>query len=163
MTIPDKYRIGLHPRLIDAVEELLNEALARKLRAQVYSGLRTFQEQSRLYALGRTIKNPDGASEKKPLGNIVTKADAGQSWHNYGCSVDISFVNDKGTLFWPKDDDPRWLELGQCGEVFGLEWGGRWHMFPDRPHFQKRGKFRNVQEAKAVYDKGGMDAVWGQL
>ena len=26
--------------------------------------------------------------------------------------------------------------LGPIGESLGLEWGGRWQGFPDRPHFQ---------------------------
>ena len=37
--------------------------------------------------------------------------------------------------------DPRWLQMGQIGEKYGMEWGGRWpvnppHSRPDPGHFQ---------------------------
>ena len=31
---------------------------------------------------------------------------------------------------------PLWDQLGKIGEELGLEWGGRWRIFVDRPHFQ---------------------------
>lgn len=82
------------------------------------AGFRTCEAQNNLYAQGRT----------KP-GNIVTNAKCGDSLHNYGVAFDICF--DSKT---PYVGD--WEKVGKIGESLGLEWGGRWTKFPDRPHFQ---------------------------
>jgi peptidoglycan L-alanyl-D-glutamate endopeptidase CwlK len=81
---------------------------------RVTSGFRSFAEQDALYAQGRT----------KP-GQIVTKAQGGQSLHNYGVAFDV----------WPTGVQD-WDTIGKCGESLGLEWGGRWTSFVDKPHFQ---------------------------
>ena len=85
---------------------------------RVTSGFRSFAEQDALYAQGRT----------KP-GQIVTKAQGGQSLHNFGVAFDV----------WPSGKqftDTDWVKVGSLGEGLGLEWGGRWTSFVDKPHFQ---------------------------
>lgn len=47
------------------------------IQALIYCGFRSFEEQTALYAKGRTER-----------GKIVTKARAGQSFHNYGMAID---------------------------------------------------------------------------
>lgn len=90
--------------------------------------LRTFDEQAKLYAQGRTLPGP-----------IVTKAKAGQSPHNYGMAFDVCFV---GRVPYPPETDPRWLQIGQIGESLGLSWGGpngKGDRFTfDRPHFERK-------------------------
>jgi len=40
----------------------------------------------------------------------------------------------------PSDDDTDdlelWQRVGECGELVGLEWAGRWTSFREYPHFQ---------------------------
>jgi peptidoglycan L-alanyl-D-glutamate endopeptidase CwlK len=112
--------------------------------------LRDLKEQSYLYALGRTIRNPNGYHPtKKPLGNIVTNAKAGQSIHNYGLAFDICLLVDKDgngvfdEVSWNMNLDLDfdkifdWQEVVRVAKKYGWEWGGVWRKFKDYPHFQK--------------------------
>lgn len=140
---------GLHPKVVNAVQSMLTEAKARKLNIGLHYGLRTPDEQQALYEQGRS----------KP-GQIVTNAQAWESWHCYGLAVDVVFKDKNDTWTWsvPKE---QWEELGKIGEIFaGFEWGGRWKNFPDYPHFQMRGKFKSIKEAKRILLEKGIDAVW---
>ena len=86
--------------------------------------LRSFEEQDQLYAQGRTVP-----------GAIITKAKGGESPHNYGLAFDIvPIVN--GKAVW-HTDNPIWTALGAIGQSVGLDWGGAWAGFKDRPHFQR--------------------------
>jgi peptidoglycan L-alanyl-D-glutamate endopeptidase CwlK len=53
------------------------EMVNSKIPPLIYCGRRTMEEQTALYAIGRTS-----------LGKIVTKARAGESYHNYGLAFD---------------------------------------------------------------------------
>lgn len=149
---------GLHPKLIDAVQQTIAEAKARKLNVAIHSGLRGEEEQNKLYALGRTVKNPDGITKEKPMGRIITFARGWESWHNYGLAVDIVFKDSKGGWTWGVPTDT-WKQLGACGEIFGLEWGGRFAS-PDYPHFQIKGNLHSIPHAKKILFEQGVDAVW---
>jgi peptidoglycan L-alanyl-D-glutamate endopeptidase CwlK len=151
---------ALHPKLADAVASILTEAKARGLNVGVFSGVRQPEEQQKLFDLGRTVVNPDGKSDTKPLGNIVTNGTPWSSWHNYGLAVDIVFKNEKGWT-WEKTF-PEWEELGKVGELFGVEWGGRWR-FQDLPHFQKRGQIQGVGHAKEILFKDGLEKLWSMV
>ena len=98
--------------------------------------LRTFDEQHALYAKGRELP-----------GARVTNAPAGMSWHNYGRAFDICFT--VGVPYPP--DDALWIRVGEIGEGLGLEWGGRWKSFPDKPHFQFRDDM-TIADALALHD-----------
>lgn len=153
---------GLAPVIMDAVPKIISEWKARKHPdIAVFSAVRVPEDQEKLYALGRTVKNSDGFDEiKKPMGNIVTNAKAWESWHFYGLAIDFAFKNSKGSWYWPADDSPLWNELGTVGVMFGLQWGGNWTKFPDLPHFQHTGKIPNVREAKRILFEEGLDKLW---
>lgn len=69
-------------------------------------------------------------------GRVVTKAKAGQSWHNQRCAFDVvPLVN--GKAVW--NDDMLWRRIGKLGEDCGLEWAGNWRVFKEFPHFQYTG------------------------
>lgn len=100
--------------------------------------LRTFPEQDMLYAKGRT-KLYDNKGNR--LG-IVTKAKAGQSYHNYGLAVDIVLI-DGHSASWDiaKDFDgdgvADWMEVVKIFKSHDWEWGGEFKSIKDFPHFQK--------------------------
>lgn len=141
----------LHPAIRDKVVQAIEKAEAgwpANIAIRVVQGLRTIEEQNALYNLGRTTVNPDGKSPKKPLGNIVTNAKGGSSFHNFGAALDSALLYDKdnnGTfevLSWDTtkdaDNDRKadWMEMVSAFVSLGFEWGGSWRTFKDLPHFQ---------------------------
>jgi peptidoglycan L-alanyl-D-glutamate endopeptidase CwlK len=110
---------------------------------------RSGEEQNKLYAQGRTAP-----------GRRVTNAKAGKSKHNTvdarGKPASDAFdvvplrhgrciwgTNGDGIDQDPTDDDTddleAWDRVGEHGVAAGLEWGGNWTSFKDRPHFQDPG------------------------
>lgn len=154
MDKPTQQRIiTLHPSVRAEVSQIIEEcdkALTDKAKIRITQGLRTFEEQAALYAIGRT----------KP-GKKVTNAKAGQSIHNYGFAVDICMIiNQKvaswdTTKDWDNDQIADWYECVKIFAKHGWEWGGNWKKFKDLPHFDKRG-FNNWRKlAKLKKDKNG--------
>jgi peptidoglycan LD-endopeptidase CwlK len=134
----------VHPELGKRVTELIQALQAQAMQVEVVQGLRTFEEQDELYAQGRS----------KP-GQIVTRAKGGQSNHNYGLAVDLCpFVN--GQPQW--NDNHAFFRIGKEAESRGLEWGGDWQKFIDKPHVQLPGL--TVNQCFALFKQGGLDNVW---
>ena len=111
----------LHPSIRNKARAFINEAEKQSMKLKVTSGGRTYEEQNKLYAQGRTTK-----------GNIVTNAKAGYSWHNFFLAFDVVPV-ENGKINW---NSKNWKKIGALGKTFGLEWGGDWKTFKDLPHFQ---------------------------
>jgi peptidoglycan L-alanyl-D-glutamate endopeptidase CwlK len=86
------------------------------------STYRDKESQDALYAQGRTTP-----------GKKVTNAKGGQSMHNWRVAFDVVPVIN-GKAVW--NDDNLWNRVGEIGESVGLEWGGRWSKFIDKPHLQ---------------------------
>ena len=73
----------LHPLAQEVITLWLHKCNQRGIQVLVYCTFRPNEEQDSLYNLGRTVVNPQGKTVKKPMGNIVTNAKAGQSFHQY--------------------------------------------------------------------------------
>jgi peptidoglycan L-alanyl-D-glutamate endopeptidase CwlK len=115
----------LIPQARVRVDKLIEVCKAAGIDLLVTSTYRDNESQDALYAQGRT----------KP-GKIVTKAKAGQSFHNYKCAVDVvPLIN--GKPVW--DDTMLWSQIGGLGKQVGLEWAGDWKGFQEYPHFQYTG------------------------
>ncbi|MBL3550100.1 M15 family metallopeptidase [Chryseobacterium sp. KMC2] len=126
----------LHPLVRDEVKQIIKEcdkALTGRAKIRITQGLRSFEEQERLYAIGRLTS-----------GKKVTNAKAGQSIHNYGFAVDICLIIDGKMASWgtAKDwDNDRVADWYECVKIFarhGWDWGGNWKTFKDLPHFEKK-------------------------
>ena len=113
----------LVPEARGLASQLLDECASQGIEIFITSTLRTFHEQDELYAQGRT----------RP-GNIVTNAQGGESRHNHGLAFDIAFRTPPAQS--PFGEENPWDEVGEIGKSLGLEWGGDWRGFMDRPHFQ---------------------------
>ena len=77
----------LHPSIRNEVSKIINEcdaALTGRAKVRITQGLRTFEEQQKLY-------------NQRPK---VTNAKAGQSVHNYGFAVDICLIIDGKVASW---------------------------------------------------------------
>lgn len=143
---------NLNPQIVERAEAVLEQARREGLDMRVVSDFRSVEQQDRLYAQGRTTP-----------GEIVTNARGGSSWHNYGLAVDIAFNDVRGQPAWPEDGN--WTRYGEIAVDQGLEWGGNWQRFPDRPHIEFHpgfgaGEARNLLN---TYREGGLDAVWQRM
>jgi len=129
-----------HPKVREELRKIYAEicdALTGKAFCRFAFVYRSFAEQATLFAQGRTA-----------AGNIVTKARAGKSYHNYGLAVDIVLIVDTDgdgkyeTASWDEkkdfdgDNKADWQEVVTVFKQYGWEWGGDWK-FTDTPHFQK--------------------------
>lgn len=111
-------------RIRDMTIEMIKRAYHEGINVQISSGLRTNDEQNRLYAKGRTAP-----------GNIVTNARAGQSAHNYGLAVDYFLTNHNGTeAVWAIN--AQWKRVAVIAKSMGFTWGGDWASFPDASHLE---------------------------
>lgn len=132
----------LHPKVKEDFINFINDAeQALDTTFRIAQGLRTFLEQQALYDQGRT----------KP-GKIVTKAKAGQSYHNYGLAVDL--VNLNGiTVNWNYDMS----KLVPYADKYGIKWGGSADFIKagmeDKPHFERNFGI-NWRTLLAKYNKG---------
>ena len=126
-----------HPSLrveLRAIYEEIFEKLTGKAKVRFTHVLRTFIEQNRLYAIGRTtgIK-----------GRIVTNAKGGDSYHNWGFAVDFVLLIDDKEISYDMLKDYDFDGIADWGEVvtifkkYGWEYGGDWKKFKDYPHFQR--------------------------
>ncbi len=139
----------VHPLLATRIQTLIETLTQHGLQVEIVQGLRTFAEQDGLFAQGRTRPGP-----------IVTRARGGQSNHNYGLAVDVVPFND-GQPNWNAPLGV-WTTIGTEAEKLGLEWGGDWKKFVDKPHIQLPGM--SVAECLALYRRGGnkLDLVWAE-
>ncbi|USP39251.1 M15 family metallopeptidase [Acinetobacter sp. XS-4] len=115
----------LQPEVQIYARALIHKAEEVGIDIKVISGLRTYAEQDKLYAQGRT---------ENIKGGIVTNAKGGQSNHNFGIAFDIGVFEGKEYL----EDSPKYKAVGALGMQLGLEWGGNWKTIVDQPHFQLR-------------------------
>lgn len=116
--------VTLLPEVRPYARALVQRAAASGIRIKVISGLRTYEEQDRLYAQGRTILGT----------SIITNAKAGHSNHNFGIAFDVGVFEGNKYL----GDSPKYKAVGVLGTELGLEWGGNWKSIVDQPHFQLR-------------------------
>ena len=115
----------LAPPAKQRAEAFIAAAKDKGIDLLVTSTYRDSESQDALYAQGRTTP-----------GNVVTRAKAGQSWHNWRCALDVvPLVN--GKAIW--DDQALWKQVGEIGKSCGLEWAGDWVTFKEYPHFQYTG------------------------
>lgn len=130
--------------LLPEVEVLMNDFVKKcneaGLNIKVTETVRSVARQEELYAQGRTT-----------AGSIVTNARGTTfgSYHQWGLAFDFC-QNVRGNAF-PPGDDVFWQKCGDIGKSLGLEWGGDWTSFKDRPHMQLSKYGGRVSELKSKY------------
>lgn len=118
---------------------LISECKRQGIDLLVTSTYRDYESQQALYNQGRTT-----------IGNIVTNAKPGESFHNFKCAFDVvPLVN--GKPVWDSRD-PIWKRIGEIGKSVGLDWAGEWKTFKETAHFQYTGglTLKDLQEGKEV-------------
>ena len=122
---------SLHPIVAEKSRELVAAAAEIGIDIVITDGFRTFAEQDSLHQRGRSSS-----------GNIVTYAEGGESYHNFGLAVDFALRLDDGSVVWDIERDgngsgrPDWFEVADIGKDLGFDWGGDWNRFKDYPHLE---------------------------
>nr|WP_255687581.1 M15 family metallopeptidase [Pontibacillus sp. HN14] len=121
----------LHPKVEEAKNTLVNRAEDKGISVVITDGHRSIERQNELYAQGRTDN-----------GSVVTHADGGESYHNYGLAIDFALRTKSGDVVWDTSRDGNgngkadWMEVVAIAKDLGFEWGGDWSSFKDYPHLQ---------------------------
>lgn len=138
----------LLPVVKDKAEQFLVKCKAAGINVLIYSTYRDNEAQAAEYAKGRTVQGANPTA-KKPMGNIVTNARPGMSYHNWRCAFDfVPMVN--GVPQW--NDTATYLKCGIIAESVGLEWAGRWVSFRETAHCQYTGglKIADLQAGRKI-------------
>lgn len=146
------------PKLAQKIYQLSTLLAAEDIFITVAQGLRTVEEQQALWLKGR---DSDGDVVNKA--QVVTNAPGGHSYHNFGLAVDV-YPADKvtGAIDW-NPAHPQWKRMEELGVSLGLTSGAHWVRLVDAPHLQLTGRFPEgapTDEVRALYEKGGLLAVW---
>jgi peptidoglycan L-alanyl-D-glutamate endopeptidase CwlK len=147
MTDQDKLA-QLQPDFARLIVKLMDAVKARGHELMITQGLRTFEEQNALYAKGRTKPGPK-----------VTNAKGGESHHNYGLAVDLCLKEKVNGSHFP-DPHPVWDIIGEEAMKLGLEWGGGWKKFKDRPHVQAPVELAYLKKWHPLV---GREGVWARV
>lgn len=127
----DEEMDGLHPIVEERKNLLVQRAEEQGIEVVITEGYRSVEEQNALYRQGRSES-----------GNIVTNAEGGTSYHNYGLAIDFALVNEDGQTIWDLEYDGNgdgtsdWMEVVAIAKELDFEWGGDWKNFQDYPHLQ---------------------------
>lgn len=113
----------LLPKVREMTKTFLSKCKSAGYNVVITSTYRDEQEQSALYAQGRTSP-----------GNVVTNAKFGDSMHNYKCAIDFAPVDAQGNIPW--NDKKLFMKIADIGVSCGFEAGAYWTSFLDLPHLQ---------------------------
>ena len=140
---------GLAPNLASALVLGLTQLQFLKMKVVLFEGLRSKERHAWLYAQGRT----------RP-GQIVTNAPTYlHSWHGYGLSADLVFLDESNRPYWPTAI-AQWRKIDDVLDPFGLTLGIDW-TFKDMPHCQPKNlKTSPSPLARQLVATGGIEAVW---
>lgn len=144
----------LYPPFTEKLLALVKDAQAQDCHYWAVSGFRSYAEQMKLWAQGRTQPGPK-----------VTNAAAGESAHNFGIAADFcrdGVIDRRGLQ--PDWKPESYAKLGELAGKHGLAWGGNWQ-FKDYPHVQLPGFVtkEQLEPLRQEFEKGGLRAVWDYL
>lgn len=143
----------VHPELARRAALVIDDLAALGHDVRVVSGYRTYAEQNKLYAKGRTAAGPR-----------VTNAKGGQSNHNFALAADLGvFVKGKY-----QTESPVYDLMPAAARKHGLVSGASFKGLNDRPHVQLpcdliNAKGSPTSECRAIYAKGGIPAIWSHV
>lgn len=83
-------------------------------------------------------RSPERQAQLAALGGSVTRAGAGESYHQYGLAADCAFLRNGRIVI--AENDP-WVaaaydRYGEVSRSVGLTWGGGWHSIKDLGHVE---------------------------
>ncbi len=108
----------VHPLVEESKHALVERAAEKDIAVIITAETRSFERQNQLYKQGRSTE-----------GNIVTNAEAGESYHNYGLAIDYAIEKSSGEITWDihydgnENGESDWFEVAEIGKELGFEWG----------------------------------------
>lgn len=143
----------LYPKFLELIKTLLVNCQNRGYTFFAISAYRSPEEQSKLYAIGRTS-----------AGKVVTNAKAYESYHNFGLAVDLCHDLDhkKENGLQPSWDMAAYKVLQEEAHKLGLTSGLDFKSFPEGPHIQYKSSL-SLAQMKELVLKGGLSEVWNKL
>ncbi|MEO7055528.1 MAG: M15 family metallopeptidase, partial [Caldimonas sp.] len=85
-------------------------------------------------------RSPERQARLAALGPNVTRAGAGESYHQYGMAADCAFMRDGRIVI--SEQDPwvaaAYATYGEVSRSVGLTWGGGWRSIKDYGHVELR-------------------------
>ena len=113
-----------NPELKEKENELIKRCKAEGIDITITEDTRTVDKQNECYEKGTALIKGDGYC----------------SDHQWGIAFDVYVNGENGedTYTDPKYLDD-WERVGEIGKELGLEWGGDWESFTDKPHFNLTG------------------------
>lgn len=143
----------MYQPFFERLRAVIAECAAKGADYWAVSGFRSYAEQEKLFAQGRSMP-----------GARVTNAMAGESPHNFAIACDFvcdGYLDRTGGL-QPDYRPASYDMLGAVAKRHGLEWGGSWAGLQDRPHVQWPGfvTSRELQPLRQAYETGGLISVF---
>lgn len=144
---------AIYPNIATRAIRVFNDmAIVHGKCLRVTEGFRTFKRQEELYAIGRDT----------PGRRTVTNAKPGESFHNYGCAIDVCFRGSDPYL----EKDPKgifyWKEFGRLSKLHGFVWGGDFTYISDKPHIQLTYGL-TLPEIQELFAHKGIKSVWAKF
>ena len=148
---------GLDPEFTDRLKAALADNADRGATMVPYFGIRTAQEQAKLWRQSRSVQQiADRVADLRARGADflatciesvgpqhgppVTNAIPGYSWHQWGEAMDCYWLRD-GKAEWSPDVGGAkngYRVFAEVATQHGLTAGGYWQSIKDWPHVQKR-------------------------
>ena len=101
---------------------------------RIVQAARTWQQMVDNYAIGRTVKG-EGAGPGHPMGDIITNAPAGASYHFYGLAVDGGPLKANGEVDYDYDQS----KFANIFAQYNITWGGNFPgNFKDMDHWENK-------------------------
>lgn len=130
------FNLNLNPKELVIISQLKSTFKDKLLKLLVYlaskgflfrivQGLRSLEEQAKLYDQGRTTPGP-----------IVTKAKPGTSMHNYGYAVDVYPIIDGKVVMEFNKGKMHFHALAAAAPTYGLRSGATFKGLSDWPHIE---------------------------
>lgn len=83
-------------------------------------------------------RSPERQAQLAGLGGSITRASAGESYHQYGLGADCAFLRDGRIVI--SENDPwvaaAYARYGEVARSVGLTWGGGWRSIKDLGHVE---------------------------
>ena len=148
--------VELAPQVKALAEEVCQRCERAGVTLLAYCAYRSPQQQAKLWRQSRTRAEVEAKAQKfrdrhlevlaeillgvgpqdGVLGQHVTRAASGESWHQYHEAFDaVPLVG--GKAMW-NASAPQWQIYGRACRDSGLQWAGDWEQFREFPHAQLR-------------------------